>query len=229
MTADLLRWVFLEKLTFQLDKKFVAFCGTRNFITVLTKACLWILTWTKLIDNVISLRHILILSCFLRLGPSGSHFPPCFSTKNRPAVLITSVHAECRTLSAQCPAVTLYTIFWTPNSSTFCPHSIFLCLCGSENKQRLFPYTALTEWFLNRDLTLCRPVVTICTTSLTFNNSTFCPHSVFICFVWIWKRTAIIPYTALTDWFCDRGWTLCSPLVTICTLRRTKIHRSEIF
>jgi hypothetical protein len=23
------------------------------------------------------------------------------------------------------------------------------------------------------------------TTSLTFNNSTFCPHSVFMCFVWI--------------------------------------------
>jgi len=30
-----------------------------------------------------------------------------------------------------------------------------------------------------------RTVVTICTTSLTFNNSTFCPHSVFMCFVWI--------------------------------------------
>ena len=30
-----------------------------------------------------------------------------------------------------------------------------------------------------------RTVVTICTASLTFNNSTFCPHSVFMCFVWI--------------------------------------------
>ena len=28
--------------------------------------------------------------------------------------------------------------------------------------------------------------------SLTFNNSTFCPHSVFMCFVWIWEQTAII-------------------------------------
>ena len=27
---------------------------------------------------------------------------------------------------------------------------------------------------------------------LTFNSSTFCPHSVFMCFVWIWKQTAII-------------------------------------
>ena len=37
-----------------------------------------------------------------------------------------------------------------------------------------------------------RTVVTLCTTSLTFNNSTFCPHSVFMCFVWISKQTAII-------------------------------------
>ena len=36
------------------------------------------------------------------------------------------------------------------------------------------------------------PEVTSCTTSLTFSNSTFCPHSVFMCFVWIWEQTAII-------------------------------------
>ena len=35
-------------------------------------------------------------------------------------------------------------------------------------------------------------VVTICTTSLTLNNSSFCPHSVFMCFVWISEQTAII-------------------------------------
>ena len=27
---------------------------------------------------------------------------------------------------------------------------------------------------------------------LTFDNSTFCPHSAFMCFVWIWEQTAII-------------------------------------
>jgi len=37
-----------------------------------------------------------------------------------------------------------------------------------------------------------RPVVTICTNSLTNTNSAFCPHSVFMCFVWIWEQTAII-------------------------------------
>ena len=42
----------------------------------------------------------------------------------------------------------------------------------------------------SQDITL--RVVTICTASLTFNSSTFCPHSVFMCFVWIWEQTAII-------------------------------------
>ena len=32
----------------------------------------------------------------------------------------------------------------------------------------------------------------ICTASSTFNNSTFCPHSIFMCFVWISEQTAII-------------------------------------
>jgi hypothetical protein len=35
-------------------------------------------------------------------------------------------------------------------------------------------------------------VVTVRTASLTFNNSTFCPHSAFMCFVWISEQTAII-------------------------------------
>ena len=37
-----------------------------------------------------------------------------------------------------------------------------------------------------------RTVVTICIASLTFSNSTFCPHSAFMCFVWISEQTAII-------------------------------------
>jgi hypothetical protein len=27
---------------------------------------------------------------------------------------------------------------------------------------------------------------------LTYKNSTFCPHNVFLCFVWIWEQTTII-------------------------------------
>jgi len=41
-------------------------------------------------------------------------------------------------------------------------HTVYLCvLCGSENKPLLFPYTALTDWFYKRDLTLYNPAVTI--------------------------------------------------------------------
>ena len=41
------------------------------------------------------------------------------------------------------------------------------------------------------------------TASLTFSNSTFCPHSVFMCFVWIWEQKWLFPYTALTGRFLD--------------------------
>ena len=35
-------------------------------------------------------------------------------------------------------------------------------------------------------------MVTMCTASLTFSNSTFCPPTVFMCFVWISGQTALI-------------------------------------
>ena len=50
--------------------------------------------------------------------------------------------------------------------------------------------------------TLYVQVVTIYTTSLTFNNSTFCPHSLFMCFVWIWEQTAIISLYSI-------NWLVC--------------------
>jgi len=44
---------------------------------------------------------------------------------------------------------------------------------------------------------------------LTFTKSTFCPHSVFTCFVWIWGKKTIISLTLLTGWFfCKRDLTL---------------------
>jgi len=44
--------------------------------------------------------------------------------------------------------------------------------------------------------------VCVCTASLTFNNPTFCPHSVFMCFVWISEQTAIIS-------LCNINWLVC--------------------
>jgi hypothetical protein len=47
-------------------------------------------------------------------------------------------------LSFQSPKVPPHLTY---TNSTFCPHPIFMCFL-SENKQRLFPYSALTDWFL---------------------------------------------------------------------------------
>ena len=59
-------------------------------------------------------------------------------------------------------------------------------------------------------------MVTICTASLTLNNSTFCPHSVFMCFVWISEQTAIISLYSINWLVFIRDLTLYSPVVTIC-------------
>jgi len=89
------------------------------------------------------------------------------------------------------PVVTICTTSLTLNISTFCPHSLCV-LHGSEKKQRLFPYITLNDGFYSRDWTLKNPVVNKYTTSLTFNISTFRPHSVFLCLAWISELTSII-------------------------------------
>jgi hypothetical protein len=50
----------------------------------------------------------------------------------------------------------------------------------------------ITTHIHSKSLTLYSPAVTVCTASLTCSNPTFCPHSVFMCFVWISEQTAII-------------------------------------
>jgi hypothetical protein len=63
--------------------------------------------------------------------------------------------------------------------------------------------------------------VTSCSTSLTFTSSSFCPHSVFMCFVWISEQTAIISLYNI-------NWLVCIT-ETECLLRGTDwISRSWI-
>ena len=57
-----------------------------------------------------------------------------------------------------------------------------LCvLCGSESKQLLFPYTVLTDWYLQ----LRRSVY--CAVRTGYLNTIQ-----VMCFVWFWEQTAII-------------------------------------
>jgi hypothetical protein len=43
---------------------------------------------------------------------------------------------------------------------------------------------------------------------LTLTNSMFCPHSVFMCFVWIWEQTAIISLYSI-NWLVFITETVC--------------------
>ena len=61
-------------------------------------------------------------------------------------------------------------------------------------------------------------MVPICTTSLTYNNSTFYPHSVFMCFVWISEQTAIISLYSI-DWLDLIIETECLLRVTDCIFK----------
>ena len=108
---------------------------------------------------------------------------------------------------------------------------MYVCVsCGSQNKELFFPYTTLTDCFDNRDLTFYCTVVTICTDSLTFNISTFCPRSVFMYCVWISEQTAVIPlYNLQLTGFYNRYLTLYSPVVTICTTSLTSNYSNSAY
>ena len=66
-----------------------------------------------------------------------------------------------------------------------------LAFCAEVNSSHCLWLSELA-WALAVFLTLQCQVVTICTAGWTLCYSTFCPHSVFICFVWIWEQTAIV-------------------------------------
>jgi hypothetical protein len=90
-------------------------------------------------------------------------------------------------------------------------------------------------------------VVAKYTAGLTLTNSTFCPQSVFMCFVWISEKTAIISLCSInwlvfitetecllrgTDWIFKYNSTFCPHSVFICfvwDLCKTKWHWDRFF
>ena len=81
-------------------------------------------------------------------------------------------------------------------------HCIYVFCVDFRTNSDHFPIQHHLTGFYKWVLTLCSPVVTIYTTTLTFTNSTFCPHSVFLCFLWIWEQTAIISLYSI-------NWLVC--------------------
>ena len=84
-------------LNLHLIKKFPAFYGTRNFITILTTARHLFLSWANSIQSPqplpTSSRSILTLSSHLRLGLPNGLFPSGFPTKTLCTPLPSSIRS----------------------------------------------------------------------------------------------------------------------------------------
>ena len=89
----------------------------------------------------------------------------------------------------------LYTASLTFSNSAFCPHSVFMCFEWIWEQTAIFSLCSI-NWLVfltERECVYCAVRTGfLYTASLTFGNSTFCPHSVLMYFVWIWEQTAII-------------------------------------
>jgi hypothetical protein len=100
-----------------------------------------------------------------------------------------------------------YTISLTFTNSTFCPH----CMCFvwiSEQTAIVFLYNINWLVFITEMKCVYCAVraESSYTTSLTFTNSTFCPHC--MCFVWISEQTAIISLYSI-NWLVCINETVC--------------------
>jgi hypothetical protein len=78
----------------------------------------------------------------------------------------------------------------TFSNSTFCPHSIFMCFVWISEQTAIISLYSI-NWLVFITETVC-VYCAVRTGSLYIYNSTFCPHSVFMCFMWTWEQTAIM-------------------------------------
>ena len=103
--------------------------------------------------------------CSKGYSPSGHYFSTILTFIN-PAFCPHSVFVCFVWISEQTAIISLYNINWlvciTETECVYCAvrteslytilrsaHTVYLCvLCGSQNKQPLFPYTTLTGWFV---------------------------------------------------------------------------------
>jgi hypothetical protein len=93
-------WALLEEPpTVQLLNNFAAFYGTRTFITVLTRAFHWSLSWARSIQSIPQhptyLRSILVLSTYLLLGLLSGLLPSGFPINNLYVFFVCLVRVTC--------------------------------------------------------------------------------------------------------------------------------------
>ena len=98
----------------------------------------------------------------------------------------------------------------------FRPHSVFMCFVWISEQTAIISLYSI-NWLVcitETERVYCAVRTgPLYTASLAFSNSTFCTHSVFMCFVWIWEQTAIISLYSI-------NWLVCIT-ETECLLRGT--------
>ena len=116
-------------------------------------------------------------------------------------LLATTFHTNDRVITPLPFNASGYAVYYQvqhSNISTFCPLSLFMCFVWIWEQTAIVSLYSI-NWLVfitETEYVYCAVRTgSLYTASLKFSNSTFCPHSVFMCFVWIWEQTAIIsPY-----------------------------------
>jgi len=110
----------------------------------------------------------------------------------------------------ECVYCAVRTELLTFNNSTFCPHSVFMCFVWIWEQTAIISLYSI-NWLICITETEC-VYCAVRTEHLTFNISTFCPHRVFMCFVWIWEQTAIISLYSINRLVCitETGCVYCA-------------------
>jgi len=111
----------------------------------------------------------------------------------------------------ECVYCAVRTEHLTVTNSTFRPHSVFTCFVWIWEQTAIISLYSI-NWLVCITETEC-VYCAVRTEHLTLTNSTFCPHSVFMCFVWIWEQTPIISLYSI-------NWLVCIT-ETECLLRGT--------
>ena len=112
----------------------------------------------------------------------------------------------------------LCTTSLTFTHSTFCPHGVFVCFVLIWEQTAIISLYGIS-WLVCITDYMYRTMVTICTTSLTFTHSTFCPHSVFVS---IWEPTSIISLHNI-NWLVCVTETEC----VYCAVRTGSLHSNS--
>jgi len=113
--------------------------------------------------------------------------------------------------------VTTCTTSISLKNCTFCPHCIYVFCIYLRINSDLYLLQHKLIGFYNRDLTLYSSVVTICTTSITFNNCTLCPHCIYLFCIYLRTNSDLCQLQHKLIGFYNRDLTLYCPVVTICT------------